>query len=129
MDSPAHEFYHDLYAVYGLHLQADGDRIRVWPASKITPAIRAGIRLHKAELLEILRLPIFEGLPRASCQACGSRDLWLGARGLTWLCVSCAPPPSPEEVRIRHKDQGGSDLTMEFTIPVRNTVDDTATKL
>jgi hypothetical protein len=135
MDSPALALYHDLYAVHGLHLEADGDEIRYRPASRMTPELLEGIRLHKAELLEILRLPSFEGLPRASCPSCGGTDLWLGARGLTWLCVVCTPPASPGDVRIRHESPTRDELLLYFTVPVPETtqgkqepVDDMATQ-
>lgn len=50
----------------GLHLHADGDRLIVAPASRLTDPLRALIRQHKRELLETARAAHKGGNPLMS---------------------------------------------------------------
>jgi hypothetical protein len=110
------EFFHDLVSD-GFHLEADGDRIRVRPAERITPEIRAGIIRYRQELLAILRTPLWDDLPRLACPKCPSQSFWLGARGLAWRCAACDPPAEEGDVRIRLEVVGNGEVVLELAVP------------
>ncbi len=62
----------------GLHLRAEGNRLIVAPADRLTDPLRALIRQHKAELLEIARRSNSNGLlspqQASDCHAGGWDD-------------------------------------------------------
>ena len=62
----------------GLHLRADGNRLIVAPADRLTDRLRVLIRQHKAELLEIARRangnPLMSAQQASDCHAGGWDD-------------------------------------------------------
>ena len=53
----------------GLSLATEGDRLVIWPASKLTDPMRNALREAKPELLALLSVPS----PERTCMACTHR--------------------------------------------------------
>jgi hypothetical protein len=101
----AARLFADLRAA-GFDLTADGDRLIVWPASRLTQAQRHAIRENKPGLLACLwaemlkehyeeRAAILEfdgGIPRAQAEAAARASTGLLARnlGMPWLALRMA---------------------------------------
>jgi TubC N-terminal docking domain len=88
----------------GVRLQADGDKLRFNPRSAVTPDMLARLKVHKAELLALLRngAAVIVRVPDVPlewiepdddvcvphCPTCGSSELWETLAG-TWRCQHC----------------------------------------
>jgi hypothetical protein len=69
----------------GFTLAAEGNGIRISPASRLTDALRQDIREHKAELLAILLAPAAPlPSPRLAQPSSEVEDPWRYWRGVTW---------------------------------------------
>lgn len=104
----------------GVRVDADGDRLRFSPRSKVTPELVELLRIHKAPLLKKLGRVMFTAKPQqiteapvdtgpmsearhdvwlegdevdiAPCLGCGSLELWESARWPhAWRCMQCDP--------------------------------------
>lgn len=84
-------------------VRADGDNLRLHPASAIPEALLVELRQHKPKLLAALATPVGQldlgKLPWGPCPAC-SCGLWWRASSCgpneprEWACEGCDPPPS-----------------------------------
>lgn len=88
----------DTITAAGLTVTADGDTLVVRPRNRITPELRALIRVRKAELLALLPppSPVLDATntPVAPCPRCGGVHFWRSALvpGAEWRCVRCIRP-------------------------------------
>ncbi len=88
----------------GVRLQADGDKLRFNPRSAVTPDMLARLKVHKAELLALLRngaavvaapaeFPLKwiepdDDVSVPPCPTCGGSELWETISG-DWRCQHC----------------------------------------
>ena len=72
----------------GFSLAADGDRLIVSPASKLTAELSVAIREHKDEIIRELQHP----QPTSRCSRCGSCAYYRSEAG-PWACLSCSDVP------------------------------------
>lgn len=117
MDPAALDLFQDLIQS-GFALEADGEGLRYRPASRATPEVVEAIRAHKADLLAILRTPIFDDLELPHCSSCDDRNLWLAHRGLDWRCLNCSAPERLEDAAIVHR-LDGDDVLLELAVGSR----------
>ena len=96
----------------GVILKVNGDRLLFHPVNAMTTDLRVALRMHKAELVEMLEriqgtAPIPAGWLLRPCPNCGSHEFWRSIYGLL-ICETCHPPACPELVsrRIATYDQG-----------------------
>lgn len=75
----------------GVTLRANGDRLRLEPASKVPADLLPHIRQAKAEILAALSKPVQHPASGAPCYACGSRTFWRSIHGAV-ICWRCHPP-------------------------------------
>lgn len=75
----------------GVTLKANGDRLRIEPASKVPADLLPHIRQAKAEILAALSQPTRDPGPDKPCYACGSRAFWRSLHGAV-ICWRCHPP-------------------------------------
>lgn len=80
----------------GLHLEANGDKLRVIPAEALTEDIRSLLLATKPALLQLLAGPrIEDGAPAEHCRSCGSPNWWTSHARPGWHCSYCDPRPEP----------------------------------
>ena len=72
----------------GIRIEADGDRLRYSPRSKVTPDLLERMKAHKGELMAILRSEAPPEDSEPKCSWCGSTRLVDGRQGRIW-CDDC----------------------------------------
>ena len=80
----------------GITVSLFGDKIKLTPVEKVTPAVVADAKAHKPQIIDTLRAK--ERL-RIPCYCCGSQNFWrkkdnIGGR---WICSECHPPMPPKD--------------------------------
>jgi hypothetical protein len=109
----------------GIELVAHGDRLRYRPRTAVTPDLAERLRIHKGELLTILRDARApdgtnpgmweDGMyPPEPCPACGGLLFWWNPLG-DRRCVGCDPPVTAIRLleraeRLRQRDGSASSV-------------------
>ena len=82
----------------GIRLETQGDRLRYSPRSAVPRDLAQRMKVHKDELLAILRPEAdqagdeLEAIdPPDPCPNCGTLELWQTLAG-NWRCERCDPP-------------------------------------
>ena len=92
----------------GIELRPQGDRVAFRPKEKMTPELLEQLRVHRTQLLKMLRddprlglprvqklsLSIFElaALTKGACYACANVIFWRLPAGKELICAVCHPP-------------------------------------
>jgi len=72
----------------GVHIDVDGDSLRVESSGKLKPATANYIKQHKKEIIEVLTKP----LPHGPCFQCGANTEAMLTRpdsSWDWMCPPC----------------------------------------
>ena len=87
----------------GVTLVADGNRLKFYPKTAMTPKLVRQLKVQKTEVLAIIADPWPEDYNEPDpCPDCGGLELWETETG-RWRCMKCDPPTKATKALERAK--------------------------